>query len=190
MRRLVSKEEEKKRQKRNQTILVAILAFIMVLSTIGFAIQSNSGANTGTGNQGNEAEYNGYKFTNQNGLWVLNTFVFRNLPQDVENIGSGIKAAENYQGKPAYIYSEDAEAETEISVNLGQIALRVQRACPEGTNCSADLPIKTCKDNFIIIKKDSTSIIRQDGNCVYIQGTREDLVALADQFLFKVLGIR
>ena len=192
MRRLVSQEEEARKKKKNQTILVLFLAAIMVMSTIGFAIQSNSGTNTGTGTSGNEVEYNGYKFTNQNGLWVLGSFVFQNLPGDVPNLGTGIKGTNNYQGKPAYIYSEDSLAEAEVALNLGQIALRVQKACPEGenTNCPSDLPVKTCSDNFIIIKESNTSLISQDNNCVYIGGQKTELVALADQLFFKILGVK
>jgi len=191
MRRLVSKEEEERKRKKNQTLLVSFLALIMVLSTIGFAIQSNSGGTAPDGITGNEAEYNGYKFTNQNGLWVLGNFVFQYLPGEVPDIGSGLNTMNSYQGKPAYIYSEDDRAEAEVSLNLGQIALRVQRACPEGKEaCPSDLPVKTCSDNFIIIKESNTSLIRQDNGCVYIEGRETELVALADQFLFKILGVK
>ncbi len=189
MRRLVSKEEEEKRKKRNQTILVVILGSIMIFSTIGFAIQSNTGNPSGS-NSANQTTYNGYKFTNQNGLWILGKFVFKNLPQQVPDIGFGLNPASSYQGKPAYVYSEDSGAEIEIMVNLGQIAQRVQKACPQNTNCSADIPVKTCADNFIIIKESSNNSITQDNNCVYIQGAKEQLVALTDQFLFKTLGVK
>ncbi len=192
MRRLISKEEEERKRKRNQTILVVFLALIMVLSTIGFAIQSNSGTAQADGTLGNEIEYNGYRFVNQNGLWVLNNenFVFRYTPQEVPDIGSGLKPLNSYQGKPAYLYSEDNGAEVEIAVNLGQVVQRIQKACPENTNCTLDLPVKTCADNFIIIREDTNNSIVQSNNCVYIQGTKEQLAALADQFLFKILGIR
>jgi len=192
MRRLVSKEEEEKRRKRNQTILVIFLAVVMVMSTLGFAIQSNMGNQGRNSVQGNEAEYNGYKFINKNGLWVLGNFVFKNLPKDVPDVGAGLNSIKDYQGKPAYIYSEDELAEIEITVNLGQVALRVQKACPEGENvsCDPDWPIKTCTDNFVLIKESNTSIIRQNNNCVYIEGQKESLVALADQFLFKILGVK
>ena len=190
MRALISKEQEEKKRKRNQTILVVFLGFIMIASTLGYAIQSNLGGSQ-TVNGANETKYNGYTFTNQNGLWVLGNYVFRNLPQQVPNIGFGINTAISYQGKPAYIYSENDEAEVEVLANLGQIALRVQRACPSNsTSCEAGLPVKTCSDNFIIIKESNTSSITQDNNCVYIEGTQEQLTALADQFLFKILGIK
>ena len=190
MRALISKGEEERRRKKNQTILVVILAFIMVASTLGFAIQSNSGDSGNPGVQTDTVRYGDYEFVNQNGLWVLGNFVFRNLPQQVPDIGFGMKTAENYQGKPAYVYSEDADSEAEIAINLGQIAQRIQKACPENTICTEDLPVKTCSDNFIIIKESSNSSITQENNCVYIQGEKAQLTALADQFLFKTLGIK
>ncbi len=197
MRKIVSAEEEARKKKRNQIILGVFLALIMVLSTVGFALQGGLG-NSGTSDQvsgtGNEIEYNGYKFVSQNGLWVLGNFVFRHTPQQVPDIipGSEIKPAANYQGKPAYVYSEDEEAEIEIAVNLGQLAQRVQKACPEGVVCNGgeDLPVKTCNDNFIIVRESNVGSIRQENNCVFIEGQKEQLTELADQFLFKILGIR
>lgn len=191
MRKIISAEDEARKQKRNQTILVVFLAFVMVASTIGFALQSGVG-NTDSGQgSGNEVEYNGFKFVNQNGLWVLGNFVFKYTPQQVPDIGSGIKDFSNYQGKPVYVYSEDDGAEIEIAVNFGQIAQRVQKACPEGSVCQGELPVKTCNENFIIIKESNTdNSITQENNCVFIEGQKEQLTALADQFLFKTLGIR
>ena len=193
MRKIVSAEEGARKKKRNQIILGVLLALIMVLSTLGFALQSGAGDTPSDQISGNEAEYNGFKFVNQNGLWVLGNLVFKYTPQQVPDIGSGseIKLKANYQGKPAYIYSEEEGAETEIVVNLGQIAQRVQKACPENTTCKEkDLPEKTCNDNFIIIKEGNTNSITQNNNCVFIEGKKEDLAALADQFLFKILEVR
>ncbi|MEK6840802.1 MAG: hypothetical protein AABX79_02510 [Nanoarchaeota archaeon] len=199
MRKLVSKEEEEKKRKRNQTILVFFLGFIMVASTIGFAFESAFGNNPNSGQpsgDGSEVDYNGFKFVNQKGLWVLGNFVFRYTPQEVPDIsatGSEIKLSANYQGKPAYVYSEDVEAEIEIEINMGQLAQRVQKACPENTVCTEkDLPVKTCSDNFIIIKENNVSMgsITQENNCIFIEGQKEQLVALVDQFLFKILEIR
>src|SRR3972149_8125330 len=116
MRKIVSAEDEAKRKKRNQIILGVSLAFVMVASTIGFALQSGVGNAPSDQISGNEVEYNGYKFINQNGLWVLGNFVFQYLPQETPNNSSepGIKLAANYQSKPASIYSEDLGAEAEV----------------------------------------------------------------------------
>lgn len=189
MKKLVSKEEKERARKRNQVVVGIILVFLMVASTLGYAIQGNLGNNQGSQNPG-ELNYNGFKFTYVNGFWTLGNFVFRNSPEDVQDVGLGIKDAQNYRGKPAYIQSENEEAGIEASLNMGQIASRVQEACIESIGCSSDLPVKTCNDNFIIIKESEIERVSQVDNCVYIEGKKENLVMLTDGFLFKVLGVK
>lgn len=163
----------------------------MVISVLGFALQGFGSGNTDTEDSSvNNIEYNGFEFVNQNGLWVLGNFIFRNVPQQVEDIGFVSSTINDYQGKPLYISSESDEAELEIYINIGNIALRIQKACTEEEECSGDFPVKTCTDNFIIIRESNISNIMQQDNCVFIEGDSEDLTKLTDQFLFKILGIR
>ena len=188
MKRFISKRERDRGAKRNQIIIGVALAFLMMLSVLGFALQ-------GGNNQEDEGSledviYNGVEFKYNNGLWVVDNFVFKYNPQQVEDIGFNLKDINNYQGKPVYIYSESEEAELEVYINLGQVAQRTQDACIENEECFGNFPVKTCEDNFIIIKENNNSIITQDNNCVYIKGLQEDLTKLTDQFLFKILGIR
>ncbi|MBS3086233.1 hypothetical protein J4422_00860 [Candidatus Pacearchaeota archaeon] len=190
MRRLVSKEEQERIRKKNQVTVGVILVFLMVASTLGFAIQSNLGS-SGAGNENpSKLTYNGFEFTNTNGFWVFQNFVFRYNPEEVPDIGSGLRNIEGYRGKPVYIQSEDEVAGAEVYVNLAQVAERVQEACIEGGVCVEGLPIKTCSDNFIIIREKEASSISQVDGCVYIESQKEELVKLADQFLFKILGIK
>lgn len=193
MKKILSKAEEEKKKKRNQVIVGIVLVGLMVLSTIGYALQTSPGGNGNTGqNSPDKFSYNGFEFSYLNGIWVMGNFAFRYNPSEVPDIGDELKDATYYQGKPLYIYSEHNEAESEIKINLGQISERIQPACPKGAefNCSENSPVKTCEDNFIIIKKSAETQIRQDNNCVYIEGSDEDIVKLADQFLFKILKIR
>ena len=190
MKRFISKSEKGRKTKRKQIIIGVSLAFLMILSVLGFALQGGRGGDNSNDGSSNSTIYNGYEFVNQNGLWVLGSFVFRYNPQQVPNIGFGLKDATFYQGKPVYIYSESEEAKLEVFMNLGLVAQRVQNACIESGECSGDIPTKTCEDNFIIIKEGDSSMITQGNNCVYIEGLQEDLTKLTDQFLFKILGIR
>ena len=192
MRRIISKGEEKRTRIRNQVIVGTVLIFVMVASILGFSLQGFSGlGNTDTrGDSSNNIEYNGFEFVNQNGLWVLGNFIFRYIPQQVEDIGFVSNDINSYQGKPLYIYSESEEAELEIFINLGNIALRTQKACIGGEDCPGDFPIKTCENNFIIIIEKNISNIKQRDNCIFIEGPTENLTKLTDQFLFKILGIR
>ena len=190
MRRIVSKHEEGRKRRRNQITIGIILIFVMVIGTLGFALQGFGGFGEEDDGSVNNIEYNGFEFVNQNGLWVLGNFIFKNVPQQVEDIGFVSSTINDYQGKPLYIDSENQEAELEIFINLGNIALRTQKACIEKIGCEEGLPVKTCADNFIIIKESNISNILQQDNCVFIEGVSGDLTKLTDQFLFKILGVR
>lgn len=189
MERFISKSERERKTKRKQIIIGVSLAFLMMLSVLGFALQGGSG-NQEDENSSDKVIYNGFEFTYINGFWVIDNFAFRYNPQQVPDIGFGLRDATLYQGFPAYIYSENDEAETEARMNLRLIAQRVQNACIEGEECSGNSPVKTCEDNLIIIKENNISSIRQENNCVYIEGQEEELLELVDQFLFKILGIK
>ena len=191
MRKIISRHEENRRKRKNQFIVGFILIFIMFFSVVGYSFGGRTPAN----DDSSKINYNGFKFVNQNGLWVLDidgfNFVFRYNPEQVEKIYSLVDSLDKYHQKPLYIYSENPEAEAEIYVNLGQVALRTQTACLDGEECeNENLPIKTCEDNFIIIKEGNSSEITQEENCVFIQAPSYSLTKLTDEFLFNVLGIR
>jgi hypothetical protein len=190
MRKITSKEDEEKKMKKNQIIIGIILVGVMVISTLGYAFQTQDNKNTDTG----KIEYNGYEFLSQNGLWFVNIgslqFSFLNNPNQVEKIDSPVNLLNKYSGQVLYISSKNQDAELEIYRNLDQVILRRQYACLENETCADEsFPIKTCQDNFIIIQEAETSEIKQDGNCVFIKGSKENLSKITDEFLFKILGI-
>lgn len=191
MRRIESKEQAEKRSKRNQLIVGGILIFVMLSSTLGYGFISKEEQNTGSTKK---IVYNGYEFVNQNDIWTLSLgqyiFGFKFNPKEVDQINSSINFLNNYVGKPLYISSESSEAEVEIYRNLDQVVLRRQYACLEGENCTnPEYPIKTCADNFIIIQENEKSNITQIENCVFVKGKKENLTAMTDEFLFKILNV-
>ncbi len=192
VRKIVSKEAEDKKRKKNSLIIGLALIGLMVLSSVGYSFISQDNP---TGSSGNKINYNGFEFVNNNGLWTLNlgnfNFIFKHNPKEITPVNSsGLNLLNRYVGNPLYISSESTEAELEIYSNLDSAVLRRQYACLEGRNCTNEqFPIKTCSDNFIIIEKSSTSEIIQDNNCVFIKGPEENLALLTDEFLFKILNI-
>ena len=192
MRKIISRHQRKRTQRRNQFIVGFILVFLMVSSTIGFAFQGHlfGGGGSAEGNNQNVVNYNGFLFENFNGFWVWGNFAFKNLPGDVPEIGGELKNLDHYRGEPVYIRSENEEAKSEIIVNLGQVAEGVQGACLQEKDCGENEFIRTCEDNFIIIEENSKTEIVQNNNCVFIHGSAENLIKLTDQFLFKIMGIK
>ncbi len=191
MRKIISKYEEDKKRKRRGIIVGIILIGIMIFSTLGYSFLG------GEKNDSKKLNYNGFEFEEQNGFWATNIenilFIFKYNPMQIEEINSSLKNVNNYYNKPLYIYSEDEGAELEIYRNLfyeNKIVQRMQSACLEGNICDEDLPIKSCEDNFIIITENNISKINQEGNCVFIEGKKENLTKITDEFLFKIIGIQ
>lgn len=192
MRKIISKQDEGKKKRTNQLVIGGILIVVMVLSTLGYSL--NSGENDST----ESVTYNGIKFAKDSGLWNANigdfTFSFKYNPKETEKINSSLNMIDEYNSKPLYLFSESVEAGTEIYRNLfysNSLVERIQEACLEGEACTnPDAPIKTCSDNFIIIKESENDRIYQQENCVFIEGKKEDLTKLADSFLFKIIGVQ
>jgi len=192
MRKIISKEAEDKKRKRNQLLVGTVLIVVMVFSVLGYSLSS-----FGNTSSSSAINYNGFKFTQTSNVWNLNVgsraFSFNYNPYQTEKINSVLNLLSNYEGKPLYIFSENNDAEIEIYKNLfyqNQIVQRMQDACLEGEKCNGDYPIKTCQDNFIIIKESNSSSIKQQDNCVFIEGNKENLTKLSDSFLFKIIGIQ
>ncbi len=189
MKRLITKDQEEKKKKRNQWILSVFLVFIMFFSVIGYSFVGKSdGGGTST-----KVEYNGFEFIKQDSVWRLDNrgfkFFFKYNPNEVEKISSKVSNLETYYGKPLYMYSKNNEVTSEIYTNLNQIVQRIQFACLDEKECEENWPVKTCKDNFIIIKENNDSKIIQEDNCVFIMGPYENLTMISDAFLFKTLGV-
>ena len=190
----MTEETTHKQRKRNQLMMSMFLILVMVGSTIGFGYSYYMENSANNQQDPTKLKYNGFEFENVNGFWVSsingNNFIFRYNPQETQSNQVILNKIDSYQNKPVYIYSQDQLSESEISINLNQVAERVQAVCAEGEKCDKDLPVKTCSDNLIIIKESNSSKISTKENCVIIEGNKIDLVKLSDDFLFKTLGIK
>src|SRR4030043_218564 len=191
MRKIISKAEEDKKKRRNQFIVGGGLILVMFLSILGYSTMKDKKENN------EKIIYNEIEFTKESGLWIAEIgnfqFSFKYNPEEIEKTNSQLNSLNSYYEKPLYIYSEDTGAETEIYRNLfyyNQIVQRIQNPCLEEDKekCGENLPIKNCEDNFIIIRESNNTEIKQQENCVFIEGKKEDLTKLSDGFLFKITG--
>ena len=189
MRKIVSKSEKEKRVRRKQFIVSGVMIFIMFFGTIGYAFQGKDDSDSSK-----KVNYNGLDFEARGDYWITSVgelnFVFRYNPKEVDGMNfSDVKFLENYLEKPLYISSENVGAISEVGRNLEQVVLRISKACLD-ENCSGDFPIKSCEDNFIVIREASVPMIVQENNCVFIEGPEDNLTSITDEFLFNILGIR
>ncbi len=190
MRKLETREDAERKDRRNKIIIGVVLVVVMLLSTLGYSLMS--------GNKNNEevatVNYNGLDFYKQGDFWAVNiqnnVFYFSYLPNETDS-NSIKKSIQDYSGKPLY-FTGRGLAEQEILRNLQVVVGRAQFACLEEINCTEDLPVKNCSSNVIIIKEQAVtkSIINQEENCVFIITNSSDSVRAADSFLYKILGIK
>ncbi|VVB79755.1 Uncharacterised protein [uncultured archaeon] len=194
MRNIETEAQVKKKQRRNQWIIGIVLIVVMLGSSFAIVVDS-------FGKQKSQKiVFNGVEFQQSNGLWFsqsggFNLVSFYN-PLQTENTSAEVKDITNYQNKPLYLYSESREAEVEIYRNLdpqsNNIVERIQQACPKDENCSSEIPVKDCSNNFIIIRYSSTSqsTLTQNQSCVLINSTPEKILEITDEYLFKLFGIK
>ncbi len=188
MRKISSKAEQEKKQKRNSLIVGIILIGVLFFSVFGIFTTS-----FGSDNSENQAEYNGYTFIKQNELWYTSVgkfnFVFHYLPTNTTEINEELKFLDNYLNKPLYVQSEDYNSRAEIYTNFQNIAERIQPACLDEENCGGEYPVKTCEDNFIIIQEGEFNVTQQN-NCVFIKGEKEELLKITEGTLYKIMGVK
>lgn len=198
IRKITSAEEAEKKRKRRNLILSFVLVGIMVLSTFGTGLYMFGGSgNGGESTEQDKITYNGYEFVENNGLWFFSigemNFILGNNPNNLLNISTSlINPLNNYQNLPLYIYSEDDLSSQIIYNNLNQVSQRTQEAClaldANETICEGK-PIKSCSDNFVILKESFENKIVQENRCAYISAKKEDIGKVTDVFILKVLGI-
>lgn len=191
MRRLTSKEEEKRKEKRNRTILGIILVFVMFGSVFGIVVGS-----FGSSNVEEKIIYKGQEFKFSNNYYIFEigeySFYFLSDPRNFLEIESEVEVSKfltSFTGKVLYLDSIDTYSSQDIYQNLYPYVERIQPACLEGSNClDSSLPIKNCTDNFIIVRESEVNKIYEEENCIFIEGKREDLIKLTDELLLRLIG--
>jgi hypothetical protein len=193
MRKIITKDERHKINRRNQLIIGGVMIGLMLLSTLGYAISVKEGNNK---NDVKKLEYKGIIFLKESEYWLFQysgaNFITKYNPKETENISSfGYLFLEKYKDKPLYIAGDRAEAYMEINTNLMQLVQRIQPSCNE-KNCSENLPVKNCSiDNIIIfiVPNNSSDSIKIQEKCIIITADYPERIRYADNVIYKILGI-
>ncbi len=189
MRKIISQEEKSKKDKRNQIIIGGLLVLVMLFSVLGYSFGTSDEETSNL----NAVYYENYKFLKSNGIWKIDLYgkeiYFNNFPNETI-FSNQINLLNQYQNLPLYLYSNNSNVDLEIYRTLGQFVQRMQKACPENKTCEQDFPTKNCENNFIIVQESENSEIRQENKCVFVEGKKEDLLRITDEFLFKVFSIK
>jgi len=195
MKKIISKFEQKKKEKRKQLVLGIILVGLMVFSTIAYSFMDNSSSSD---NLESELSYNGVEFSLKEEYYIgekyNNQILLSKNPNDLkENVLINLSnSLESYSGKPLYLSSEDYLSSFIINQNFGvlnSIAQRMQLACYSEGNCPESYPIKDCSNNLIVIGYSNQSSITSFENCVFISGPEEEVSDLTNLFILKIFEI-
>lgn len=182
MRRILSRDELARKEKRRNRTISLILLGIMVFGTAGFAFVYNSeNDNSGKNVQG--------KVQNLGNSWVADygdqTLVFSSSPESLNSTKAGfISDVNQYYSKPLYIDSESETIYYEIYSTLGRYAERSQHVC-YGDCENSTWAEKNCTDNVIVFRPGDENKITQSQNCIFINGD----IRAVDAFLYRIFGL-
>lgn len=184
----MSKEEEKRKTRRNQFILVGIVTVLLLGSVFGIIAGSVTPKS-----KSKSLTYKGYKLSRIGVFYNLTAanhgFYFSNNPNSI-NITYNITSLPNvtsYADYPLYLDSKASIPAEEVYNTFSGVAQRIQFACFNNSTCNdPSLPIKNCSDHLIIIKTAKQNKIYTKDNCVFIEGKPQDLNQLTDTFILKV----
>jgi hypothetical protein len=187
MKRIETRDEQERKDRRNKIIIGSVLAVVMLLSTLGYSLMSGEK----TSSVVEKASYNGLDFYRQGDYWQTtisgNNFYFSYLPNETRKLNLA-RTLKDYSGKPLY-YTDSGLGIGEIARNLGSFVTRVQKACIDYENCTEDIPAKNCSNNILIIREKyigGNPVVLEE-NCVFIFSN--DTVRDADAFLYRIFGI-
>ena len=192
MKKIQTKTEIERRNKRNYIIIGIVMVFVLVIGTIGYAFTSKERVET----KKEKENYAGLEFIKtESGFWRTSVsgyeFFFQYLPKETSNITIPFVSLNEYNGKPLYFIIVNNEAANEISMNIGRFASRMpQEACLAGRECkNAELPEKNCSSNLIIFEEKNKTEVRREESCIFIESAYDEMTRAADAFVYKLLGI-
>jgi hypothetical protein len=207
LRKIETKESRQKKQNNQSKLIIGlVILFLMVFSTLGYAIVQNNNPQT-------EGEkYGNYTFVRGASGWETTLKLFGNkvlstsyLPREVLEVNSSPVDLFYFQDKIVYITvrnQQDVQTSVDLSKNLGSIFSRIQYACnydeENSTFCiEANLPLKNCEDagsNIVILidSKNFNSTVPSytfKDSCLTIKGEGSGIMKAADNFIFRLFRI-
>jgi len=193
MKKLLTKQQQQQRDKRNQLIIGILLIALMLFSTLGYALGGKN-----TEDENNKINYKDITFTKNSGYWNFNyqgnNFNTLYNPTELQDIPVLTQATlQSFSQAPLYFVGDLGEPASELARNLNPFVLRINNACLPETNCTTDYPIKNIStDNLIIIQEpieNQKENIYQQEKAIFITASYENQTKYADALLFKILNI-
>ena len=186
---------------------VVVVGIMIVIGVFALILFFFSGGDV-TGN----VTYNGFTFENVYGVWrtewqrgdQLYQLDFRHHPEQVRHVPVTGSIDGRFQNSTLYLTVDPSYDKTLENSYLALAAVELSSkftdplnryvigACTENSSLCEGRPIVPCSDSasaVIYLKQADEAGIILDGNCVTVQGSRDEVVMAANKLLFKLLGI-
>ena len=181
MRKIKSQEQIDKEKSRNIRMMSFFMLLVMILGTMGFAFSGGFGFSDNSDSVNADTDEQEFVFNQPVILYQNERIPITMEKKFVEDVSVNINFDINrYSGNILYVDAEDFVV-SEIQNTIGKFS-NIRRACYG--KCESDLPEKTCNDNLIVFKKADENIVKQEKNCVFIDGS----LKAVDAFIYKVFG--
>ncbi len=189
MREIGIVENVEKKRRRNSTYIAIFMLLTLVFSTIGFAFFYNDTSSSNSASNSNIENSSAPLIIQQQGdKWAVpfrgQYLYFAYSPNSTNNLSFTIdKDASSYYGSNLFIDSKKEYVTSEITSTLGKYVLETSKACYG--SCTENIPEKNCTENIIIFNESNIQKVRQEDNCIFIEGD----LRTVDAVLYKILGI-
>lgn len=196
------KEDEKKDTKKLVIMILIIIGAFLILFLVSYFYKLNQKPPAPE-----TKEYNSFLFTKEANLWrtqwQLGTKVYNIMmhfgPWDLENVTIAGQLDERFQRPAIYItFDPTGEDMSYIAVAAGELSLNLFKAigkypiaaCTKNETVGCvGVPIRTCEDNanssIIYLKSGDEKGVRLEGNCLIIEGHKEEIVRGSERVLYQ-----
>ncbi len=169
------------RERKRARILSLFMLLILLGSTAGFAFISHQ--------QDTPASASEETVQDTGNGWILRwqgkSYSMRASPSAVADVGVATTfSIDNYANNILYVDAENDAVIAELATTIGTYASRIQSACYG--SCTRDLPEINCSQNLIVWRSDEENKVRQEDNCVFIDGD----IRAVDAFIYRTLGVQ
>ena len=170
------------------------MAFLMVMSIGGIMIGSIGG---------NELEYNGVKFTQQENVYVAQfgdeTLGFNYLPYQVEDMNVSKEALDLWKNAQVLIITFDPDSADVTFTDLLRFDLETTsgKFIVGATNKETDkydLPVLNCENAtasqpVLFLKSEELTTIELEGNCIIATANNFEFLKIRDRLLYDLFGV-